>query len=116
MRYDIIDKRDSKVEEGRLVRVGHELIFRPLGRMLQSEVQSVVIRKELSAKRLLANGLLPYSPDFFLDKVRDAESSGHEIDLVGFSVLADKLKTIFQLVFIVERHTARGGNLSKLRR
>ena len=57
--------------------------------MLQSEVRPVDFRMESRAKLLLANVLLPFGLDFFLSTVRDAESVGDDVDLVGFSVLAD---------------------------
>ena len=72
--------------------------------MLQSEVRSVVLRTELQAKRILANGLLSFRPEFFLNTVSDAESADDEVDFIICCVL-DNFKTTFQLVFIAKLRT-----------
>ena len=48
--------------------------------------------------------------------MREVESAGNEVGLVGFSVLSDNLETVPQLVLDAKRCIARGGSLSTLRR
>ena len=116
MKYDGINKQDSNAGQDCLDKFGLELILLPLGRMPQSEVLQIVLRKGVHANRLLANVFLSFRGDLFLDTVRQAELAGKEVDRIGFSVLADKFDTVLQLVLDVKRRIAHSGSLSALRR
>ena len=109
MRYDGIDKRDSNVEEDRIVRVGFELILPPPGRILQNDMRPVV-RTGLRAKRLLANGLLSFSAYIFLDTEREAESAGERLILSVEVSLLITLRPYYSLCRIKTAYFSLGVN------